>query len=235
MGVIATIIDFGRPFGAYRRKKESGFIKRNNKLAKARFAIVLIALAALCTIALAQENTTEYWMKKSTELFNNGSLDDSLNATNKVLQIDPENPIAWIDKAYTLYMLNRTYESNQAYYKALEITNKTLEADPRNATLWLGKGVLLNNVGNVQETVKAFDNASRIDPKDEMAWMMKGVLLGRDLQRYDDAVKAYDSALQINPNDAQVWSLKGDALKALGRQAEADAAFAKAKELGYNV
>jgi Flp pilus assembly protein TadD len=132
-------------------------------------------------------------------------------------------------------MLNRTSESNQAYYKALEITNKTLEADPRNATLWLGKGVLLNNVGNVQEAVKAFDNASRIDPKDEMAWMMKGVLLGRDLQRYDDAVKAYDSALQINPNDAQVWSLKGDALKALGRQAEADAAFAKAKELGYNV
>jgi Flp pilus assembly protein TadD len=57
-----------------------------------------------------------------------------------------------------------------------------------------------------------------------MAWKMKGVLLARDLQRYDDAVKAFDGALQIDPKDAQVWSLKGDALKALGHQSEADAA-----------
>ena len=31
----------------------------------------------------------------------------------------------------------------------------------------------------------------------------------------------------------KVWNLKGDALKALGRNSEADVAFAKAKELGY--
>ena len=98
----------------------------------------------------------------------------------------------------------------------------------------MGKGLLLNNIGNVEEAVNAFDNASKIDPKNEMAWKMEGVLLARDLQRYDDAVKAYDSALKINPTDATVWGLKGDALKALGRQAESDAAFAKAKELGYN-
>ena len=231
-------------------KRECGLMKRKDKLAeskqvdnsllklassRAKFVLLLMALTFLCTSAMAQENTTDYWLKKGYELSANGSNEQALQAYEKVISIDPENSVAWINKAYTLSSLNRTSESNKAYYKALEITNKTLEADPRNATLWLGKGILLNNVSNVQEAVKAFDNANKIDPKNEMAWMMKGVLLARDLQRYDDAVKVFDSAFQINPKNAQVWSLKGNALKALGRQAEADAAYAKAKELGYRV
>ena len=55
-----------------------------------------------------------------------------------------------------------------------------------------GKGILFNNIGDVEGAVMAFDNASKFDPKNEMAWMMKGVLLSRDLQRYDDAVKSFD-------------------------------------------
>lgn len=65
-----------------------------------------------------------------------------------------------------------------------------------------------------------------------MAWKMKGVILASELHRYDEAAQAFDGALKVNPEDAQVWSLKGDALKASGRQAEADEAYAKAKELG---
>ncbi|MEM2097812.1 MAG: hypothetical protein QXI70_06630 [Methanothrix sp.] len=34
---------------------------------------------------------------------------------------------------------------------------------------------------------------------------------------------------------AWIWKGKGDALKALGRQAEADTAYARARELGYLV
>lgn len=35
-------------------------MKRNNKLAKAGFVIVLMALDVLCVSALAEENTTDY-------------------------------------------------------------------------------------------------------------------------------------------------------------------------------
>ena len=44
---------------------------------------------------------------------------------------------------------------------------------------------------------------------------------------------AYEKAVQLLPDDGFYWSYKGDALKALGRTGEADAAYAKAKELGY--
>ncbi len=51
--------------------------------------------------------------------------------------------------------------------------------------------------------------------------------------KYNEAVKAYDASIRLDPNDAAVWNNKGMALKALGRTTEANAAFAKAKELGY--
>jgi Flp pilus assembly protein TadD len=38
---------------------------------------------------------------------------------------------------------------------------------------------------------------------------------------------------RLEPMGAQTWYRKGIALQALGRISEADAAFAKAKELGY--
>jgi len=62
---------------------------------------------------------------------------------------------------------------------------------------------------------------------------MMGVLLASELHRYDEAAQAFDGALQANPEDGQVWSLKADALKALGKSADAEAAYARAKELGY--
>lgn len=215
-----------------------------HKVAEARFIccrghdlviaslLLLMALLVLTVSINAQENA-EDWLKKGYELSSNGSDEKALLAYENAISIDPENTIAWINKANTLYQLNRTIESNQSYQRALEITEGMLANDSENVTLWMGKGLLLNNLGNAEEAVAAFDNASKIDPKDNMAWKMKGVLLARDLQRYDDAVEAYDAALQIDPKDGEVWNLKGDALKAWAHQAEADAAFAKAKELGY--
>jgi superkiller protein 3 len=84
------------------------------------------------TVTVAQNNTSSYWLKKGYELSINGSNEQALQAYEKAIQIDPENAIAWINKANALAWLNKTSESNQAYHKALEITNKTLETDPRN-------------------------------------------------------------------------------------------------------
>lgn len=52
-------------------------------------------------------------------------------------------------------------------------------------------------------------------------------------KKYEDAIQAYDEAIRLDPNLAVAWNNKGKALEALGKTAEANAAFAKAKELGY--
>ena len=63
-------------------------------------------------------------------------------------------------------------------------------------------------------------------------WINKGIVLAKQ-GKYDEAILVLDKAIQINPQLAEAWHNKGVALRLLGRTTEADAAFAKAKELGY--
>lgn len=49
----------------------------------------------------------------------------------------------------------------------------------------------------------------------------------------DEAIQAYDKAIELDPKYAYPWNGKGNALKSLGHTAEANAAFKKAKELGF--
>ncbi|MFB3766387.1 MAG: tetratricopeptide repeat protein [Methanotrichaceae archaeon] len=51
--------------------------------------------------------------------------------------------------------------------------------------------------------------------------------------KLNDAIKYFEKAIELNPLNAEAWTNKGTALKAIGQNIEADAAFAKAKELGY--
>ena len=46
-------------------------------------------------------------------------------------------------------------------------------------------------------------------------------------------IKAFDKSIGLDQQYARAWNDKGIVLKLLHRTTEADAAFAKAKELGY--
>lgn len=78
------LFDFGRLRLRRTGEEESGFIRRNIKLAGARFAIVLIVLASLCTTAIRQGNTVEYRIKKSREL---EGLEDAIRHTRYSINI----------------------------------------------------------------------------------------------------------------------------------------------------
>jgi tetratricopeptide (TPR) repeat protein len=62
-------------------------------------------------------------------------------------------------------------------------------------------------------------------------WLQKGDSFYKN-NSYDLALRCYDKAIEINPQEADAWQNRGDILKELGRIKEADAAFAKATELG---
>jgi Flp pilus assembly protein TadD len=51
--------------------------------------------------------------------------------------------------------------------------------------------------------------------------------------KYEEAIGAFNRAIDINPKYVEAWYNKGVALEKLGRNDEANVAFAKAKELGY--
>jgi Flp pilus assembly protein TadD len=55
------------------------------------------------------------------------------------------------------------------------------------------------------------------------------------LSRYEDAVASFDEAIETDPTGAAPWFFLGEALQKLYREKEADEAFAKAMELGWQL
>ena len=64
------------------------------------------------------------------------------------------------------------------------------------------------------------------------AWAAKGEILC-SLGMHDIAIRCFDRSLGLNPNNMLTWTSKGVALSKMGRHKEADASFARARELGY--
>lgn len=62
------------------------------------------------------------------------------------------------------------------------------------------------------------------------AWAAKADILC-SLGLHEIAVRCCDRALALNPNNILTWVTKGEALKKLGKNEDADAAFAKARSL----
>jgi len=145
------------------------------------------------------------------------------NADDKVLLSN-----AWESKGYTLSKLGRYNESFEALDKAIELS-------PQNAgSIWYTKAEVLNTSGRYDDALKAYDRSIELKGPISLAYKGKGEAFFK-LGKYDNAVKAYDEAIELLPLEASgpTWYRKGTALKALGKNSEADSAFAKAKELGY--
>jgi Flp pilus assembly protein TadD len=61
-------------------------------------------------------------------------------------------------------------------------------------------------------------------------WAAKADILC-SLGMHEVAIRCCDRSLELNPKNVLTWVTKGEALKKLGKNEEADAAFAKARSL----
>ncbi|HWQ18752.1 MAG TPA: tetratricopeptide repeat protein [Methanotrichaceae archaeon] len=93
------------------------------------------------------------------------------------------------------------------------------------------KGQMFAVRGNYRDSIRAFDRAAGLDPKNASIRVAKGNALSLDLARYNESILAYDAAIQIDPKDADAWAGKGDALASIGRREEAISAYSTAIEI----
>ncbi len=96
--------------------------------------------------------------------------------------------------------------------------------------LFIKLGYLQNDLGRLEEALACCDKAIEINPKDEKAWVDKGLAL-YDLGRLEEALACFDKVIEINPKDTAVWSCKSWVLVDLGRDEEASACHDKAQNL----
>jgi len=187
------------------------------------------------------KNQSTIWSGIGKSLSTASRYEEAIKAYDKAIELNSKDVSSWPNwsgKAYALYALGRYNESINAFDIALEMM-------PEFPDIWDWKGNALFQIGRYEEAIKAYDKAIALNPKDGSAWNGKGMVL-YNMGRYEEAIEDYDRAIKFAPFNvtpladlyaknlsATAWTGKGNALKALGRQSEMEAAYSKAKELGY--
>ena len=111
--------------------------------------------------------------------------------------------------------------------------DKAIELNKQCDICWNKKGLILAEKERYEEAIKAYDKAIELDPEYLDAWNNKGIALVKGAQNYIDAIKCFDKAIEINGKRVEAWVNKGNTYTMMGRDSDADYAFAKAAELGY--
>jgi len=119
---------------------------------------------------------------------------------------------------------------------AVDQQNSSASDQMNAAGALYSKSVDLANAGNYQEALQASDQALALNVSSLVPLIQAnraGILVM--LGRYEEANAAADAALaqegNLTTTHSIAWYNKGNALRALGRTAEADAAYAKAYAL----
>lgn len=215
-----------------------------------------------CDKALRQDpNDVEAWRFKGNVLIYRGKYDEALLALDKAIEKDPEYTLAWINKGHVLNIMGKYNESIKALEKAMELDpqisppwdwagisgalcgqdkyNRVINQNLKLSWFWYYKGYVIEQMGaepcmtySSIEAIKAFDEAIGLNPNFALAWYDKGNAFF-SIYMYNEALQDINEAIEINPKYAEAWRNKGVALEFSNQSSESDAAFAKARELGY--
>jgi tetratricopeptide (TPR) repeat protein len=190
-------------------------------------------------IELEPSNVTFYISKVPslnmlTIITNNQSKrNESLEAIDKALLIDPKNPVAWEMKGEVLSQMEKYNESVDAYDKAIKNIGSYRQDIHANQTeflsyTWASKSISLWQLMSYNESLAAVDKAVQIDPAGNYdAWAFKGELLAA-LGRYNESLLAFEGAAATETAISQPeiralpWSDEGYVLMQMGRYEEAD-------------
>ncbi len=159
----------------------------------------------------------------------------TIDAINKVIEIDPNSSEAWYQKGRSLYHLGLTgypiQERSKFFADAVEAFDSAIEIDPTNVYALKQKGFILAQWGQLEEWMGKHEEA---------------------LDKWEESLNAYDKAIEIGfpgydldhqsvGNDsisvavfyADAWNGKGQALYKLGQYNESLQAYDKAIDPDY--
>lgn len=164
----------------------------------AKFAIILMALPALCTCALAQESA-EDWYSRGQELYRNGSYQEALSAYDESLKMDPENASAWHYRGLALSGIGHGAEANQSIQRAMEFIDLRLQEDPEDLeALWL-RAEEMDLLGRSEEALETYGRVAELNSSHALeAWIRESDILAA-LGMYNQSVESFGKAMALVP------------------------------------
>ena len=214
----------------------SGLLKKRQRfLAPAVPGIFLAALGVLTwqqSRMFADDETLwrttitrnpEAWMayeNLGTVLFKKGRVDEAVAQFQKLLALQPDDPVARNDFGIILRQIGQEPEAVTQF-------QKVLASHPNDAVARDNLGLILLQKGQAREATVQFQKALEGDPRDPMAHYNLGNLLLANGQ-VEEAIVHFQKALAAQPDFGLDRDSLGIALLQKGREREAVAQFQKA-------
>lgn len=186
---------------------------------------------------------------------------DTIRYATKAIELDATNPEAQMAYARMLSATNGTesaveylremirryaysfeyrlaladiYREVERWSDARAVYEQVVEASPRNKAAWIGLGEALRATGFNEQGLKAFLNATVIDPTDGEALFQAGKLYF-ETSRFEDAFQLFQRVKSMNANFPRSNYYAGRAAFALGRFDEALRFAREEKSLNPNL
>jgi len=183
-----------------------------------------------------------------------GKLEDSVIATQKALEISPNDAEAQCNLGVTLTELGRLEDAETSFKKAIAYKpdyaeahdnlgnmlqklgrlkdaetsyNKAIAIKPDYAQAHSNLGNTLKELGRLEDAETSYNKAIAIKPVFAEAHSNLGIAL-QELGRLEDAETSYNKAIAIKPDYAEAYSNLGNTLKELGRLEDAETSYNKA-------
>jgi len=142
---------------------------------------------------------------ESTEL--DRYLDTALEAFEKVLELEPDNPDAHIHKGIILQKKGKGKEKRRQYIQAAaDYTDALMEMDtvllqnPKNAEALYHKAVLLNQLGHYEDALQITEKILQLRGEDRNLLHIKGLIF-HNLKRPREAEHTLQKAVKAQPQD----------------------------------
>jgi len=152
-----------------------------------------------------------------------GKVSESLVASQKSVQLAPQDAEAHSNLGVTLQGLGRLDEAVASY-------NQAIALKPDYATALSNLGATLQGLGRLDEAVASYNQSIALKPDFTEAHSNLGVTL-QGLGRLDEAVASYNQSIALKPDLAEAHSNLGNTLLELGRLDEAETSCTKALAL----
>ncbi len=163
------------------------------------------------------EKDAEDYLKRGKNEFDKRRYSIAIEFFNKVLELNPENSVAWKLKGESL--LNQ-YEFSQS----LECSEKALRLDINNNECWRLKIAALSHLNRHEESLFCCDEALKRFPNEILLWFWNGLnsktLNQESYSSFKRALILCDEKLNANPDDIETWCLKGEILWWMDRSQE---------------
>ena len=200
-------------------------------------------LLSECDKQLMHQKSERIMILKINALIKLGRNDEANDISNEILEINPNNIFANIQKSLH-------YEINNNPKKAIEHINRLLEIDPNDISSLLSKGRNLYKLEKYDEAIELYNKVFKIDPHNKAAFDLKSQAIKRkkkvlitphDLaidcliywgrKDFKNATESIEDALKLDSDYDEIWFIQGELYIRTGRINDAINSFKNAFKL----